>query len=91
MENILTEFWYGNVCPLEESYRKTKEIKEVEKLVWKNRDELELSLTQKQKDLLEKYDECLCEMHSLNEMQIFLYAFSLGGRFMLETLSCNVE
>ena len=36
--------------------------------------------------VLEKYDDCINEMNSLIEMEIFAYAFRLGGRLMLATL-----
>ena len=44
-------------------------------------------MTEAQKDILQKYDDAVSEMNSLLEREIFIYAFRLGGRFAIETLS----
>ena len=36
--------------------------------------------------MLEKYDDCVNEMYGLIELEIFSYAFQLGGRLMLAML-----
>ena len=53
----------------------------------KNRDNLSDTLTEQQKETLAKYDDCVNEMYGIIEREIFSYAFRLGGRFMLETLT----
>ncbi len=52
----------------------------------KNRDNLSDTLTEKQKETLAKYDDCVNEMYGIIEREIFAYAFRLGGQLMLETL-----
>lgn len=86
MENILEEFWYGNIIPQEQSIEKNREIKELLKLMGRNRDNLCDSMTAQQRETLEKYDDCVNEMHNIMEVEIFSYAFRLGGRLMLATL-----
>ena len=86
MKNILEEFWYGNIDPMEQSTGKSRAIKELLKLMGRNRDRLYDSMTAEQKETLAKYDDCINEMHSIMELEIFTYAFQLGGRFMLATL-----
>ena len=86
MKNILEEFWYGNIDPMEQSTGQSKEIKELLKLMGRNRDRLHDSMTLEQRETLVKYDDCVNELHSIMEMEIFSYAFRLGGRFMLATL-----
>ena len=86
MGNILEEFWYGNIDPMEQSTGQGKEIKELLKLMGQNRDRLHDSITLEQRETLVKYDDCVNELHSIMEMEIFSYAFRLGGRFMLATL-----
>ncbi len=90
MEKILQELWYGNVNPSEQTYTLTSEMKQLQKLVWRNRDELENSLTPEQNKLFEKYDESQIEFHSLSDMQIFMFGFRLGGRFMLSIFDGNI-
>lgn len=87
MENILESFWYGNINPQEQSTEKNPAIKELLRLMGRNRDRLHDSLTEEQREVLEKYDDCVNEMNSLIEAEIFAYAFRLGGRLMLATLS----
>ena len=86
MGNILEEFWYGNIDPMEQSTGKSQAVKELLRLMGRNRDRLYDSMTAEQRETLAKYDDCVNEMHSIMEVEIFSYAFRLGGRFMLATL-----
>ena len=91
MGNILEEFWYGNIDPMEQSTGKSQAVKELLRLMGRNRDRLHNSMTAEQRETLVKYDDCVNEMHSIMEVEIFSYAFRLGGRFMLETLLDNSD
>ena len=91
MGNILEELWYGNITPQEQSKESSRAIKELLKLMGRNRDRLYDSMTAEQQETLEKYDDCVNEMHGLIELEIFSYAFRLGGRLMLATLTDNGE
>lgn len=86
MGNILEEFWYGNINPQEQSTEKSRAVKELLKLMGRNRDRLNDTMTAEQRETLEKYDDCVNEMHSIIELEIFSYAFRLGGKFMLATI-----
>ena len=46
-------------------------------------------MTAEQRETLAKYDDCVNEMHGIMELEIFSYAFRLGGRLMLATLTDN--
>ena len=61
----IDELWYGNISPFEQCTRGDKRLKELLKLVARNREDLDGSLTEKQKETLEKFEECMNEMHSL--------------------------
>ena len=50
----------------------------------RNRDELAKTLTDKQLETLEKYDEAMNEMHSLAEVEAFSYGFRMGVQLMIE-------
>ena len=91
MRNILEEFWYGNIDPMEQSTGKSQAVKELLKLMERNRDQLHNSMTAEQRETLEKYDHCINEMHSIMELEIFSYAFRLGGRLMLAMLMDSGE
>ena len=53
----------------------------------KNRDKLATTFTDQQKELLEKYDDTINEMHSLAEEAAFHCGFSLGVRLVMESVS----
>ena len=82
---ILDELWYGNISPFEQCTRGDKRLKERLKLVARNREELDGTLTDKQKETLEKFEECMNEMHSITERDAFSYGFRLGVQLMVES------
>ena len=51
-----------------------------------NREELDGTLTVKQKVTLEEFEECMTEMHSITERYAFSYGFRLGVQLMTEAL-----
>ena len=66
-------------------------MKEILKLVARNREELDETLTrqdpsdaQRAKKTLEKIEECMNEMHSITECDAFSYGFRLGVQLMAE-------
>ena len=83
--DIIKELWYGNISPFEQCTRGDKRLKELLKLVARNREELDGSLTEKQKETLEKFEDCMNEMHSVTERDAFSYGFRLGVRLMAES------
>ena len=82
MDNILTELWYGNVAPWEQSNRLDREYKELTELLCRNRDRLTEGLTEAQKELLDKYDECQNELNAKTERNAFVQGFCLGTRLL---------
>ena len=81
---ILDELWYGNIAPFEQCTRGDKQMKELLSLMARNHDELDEGLTEKQKETLEKFEDCMNEMHSITERDAFSYGFRLGVRLMAE-------
>ena len=49
------------------------------------------TLTDKQKDMLEKFDDCYAELTDITEREIFVYAFRLGARIAIEVMSFEIE
>ena len=85
METI-DELWYGNISPFEQCTRGDKRLKELlKKLVALNREELDSTLTDKQKETLEKFEDCMNEMHSITERDAFSYGCRLGVQLMAES------
>ena len=87
MESIINELWHGNIIPQEDSRINSPEMKELLSCMARHHEDLEKSFTDEQKEIFEKFHDCRSEYMSLAEKAIFLYAFKLGGRLMLEMLS----
>ena len=86
MRSILNELWYGNVSPFEQCTRGNKRLKELLKLVARNREDLDGTLTEMQKEAIEKFEDCMNEMHSITERDAFSYGFRLGVQLMAESV-----
>ena len=78
MKNIIEELWFGNIYPAEDALKMTTEMKDLGRLVERNREDLMSTLTEQQKETFEKYIECQDELSMASEREIFVYAFRLG-------------
>lgn len=54
-------------------------------MVARNREELDGTLTDKQKETLDRFEECMNEMHSITKCDAFSYGFRLGVQLMAES------
>ena len=81
----IDELWYGNVAPFEQCTRGDQRLKELLSLVARNREELDGTMTDKQKEILEKFEENMNEMHGVCERDAFSYGFRLGVQLMAES------
>ena len=86
MRSILEELFYGNVCPNTDCRSNDKQVKELMEYVADHHDNLNQTLSDKQKEVLEKFDDCYNELTDINEREIFVYAFRLGARIAIEVL-----
>ena len=91
MKSILEELFYGNLCPNTDCRSKENEVKELMGYIADHHDNLLATLTDKQKEILEKFDDCYAELTDINEREIFVYAFRLGARIAIEVLSPGSE
>ena len=89
MKSIINELWHGNIVPQEDSRNNTKEMKELISYIARHDEDLEKLLTEEQKVIFEKYQDCWNEYVSLAEAAIFEYAFKLGMTIAIETLTNN--
>ena len=86
MKSILEELWYGNICPETDSRTTTSEMKQLMKYMARHHENLMETLTDEQKDIFERFDDCWGEYASLAEKSIFIYAFKLGMQLAIEVL-----
>ena len=85
---LLEEFWYGNIEPTEYD-TSSKEYKKLQELICRNEEKLKAAMTDEQKELFEKYTDCVGEDRTITDCLIFQNSFRLGARMMLEVMEYN--
>ena len=91
MKSILEELFYGNVCPNTQCRSKDKEVKELMGYIADHHSALNETLTDKQKEIFEKFNDCYDEVSDINEREIFVYAFRLGARIAIDVLLPDIN
>ena len=91
MKSILEELFYGNVCPNTDCRSNDEQTRPLMGYIADHHDALFKELTDKQKDTLEKFDDCWNELTDINEREIFVYAFRLGMSIAIEVLSPTTD
>ena len=87
MKSIINELWHGNICPQTDSRNNSSEMKELMEYIARHHDYLLKTMTDEQKEIFEKFDDCWSEYTSYAEKAIFTYAFKLGMQITIETLT----
>ena len=86
MQKTIEELWLGNVSPQSDSRNNSKGMKKLMEFIARHHEDLQKTMTDEQKEIFEKLDECWSEYLSISEQAIFEYAFKLGAKLMLEIL-----
>ena len=86
MCKIIEELWNGRIIPQDMCKENDPRVKELHDLLLRNRAELEPTLSEEQKIILEKYEDNNDELISIVERRIFEQGFRLGAKLMLEML-----
>ena len=84
MKSMIKELWHGNINPQEDSRNNSPEMKELMEYIARHHDDLLKSMTDEQKEIFEKFEDCWGEYASYAEEAIFEYAFRLGVQLMAE-------
>ena len=87
MKSMIKELWHGNVCPQSDSRNNSPEMKELMEYMARHHDDLLKTMTDEQKVIFGKFDDCWSEYASLAETSIFENAFKLGMQIAIETLT----
>lgn len=87
MKNMINELWHGNIIPQEDSRNNSPEMKELMEYMARHHYDLLKTMTDEQKEIFEKFDDCWSEYMSLAEAAIFEYAFKLGMQIAIEILT----
>ena len=86
MKSILEELFYGNVCPSMDFRSQDAKARKLMEHLANHHETLSGTLTEKQKELLEKFDDCYGKLTDISEREVFVYAFRLGARVAIEAL-----
>lgn len=81
---ILEEFWYGNIEPTEYDTSSCKEYKKLLELICRNEEKLKATMTDEQKELFEKYTDCVREHQTNTDCLIFTFQ-----RLVLQKIPCQ--
>ena len=84
--SILEKLWYGEVEPSEYDVSPCKEYKELLHLINRNEEKLRSTMTDEQKELFDKYMECVEDLQALTDCMLFQSSFKLGGKIMAEVM-----
>lgn len=83
---ILEEFWYGNIESTEYNTSSCKEHEKLLELICKNEERLKATMTNEQKEMFEKYTDCVREYQAITDCLIFQNGFNMGTRIILEVM-----
>ena len=83
---IIEDLYYGRISPYEMSISATPEYQKLKALADRNEDLLRESLSDEQKELLEKLIETVTDISSISERDMFIAGFRLGVKLMIDVM-----
>lgn len=75
--------------PQSDRRNSTPEMKELLGYISRHHEDLLKTMTDEQKEIFEKFEDCWSEYSSLSDADLFEYAFKLGMNLAIEALSEN--
>ena len=84
--SILEELWCGNIRPSEYDVSSCMEYKKLLELICRNEEKFKATITNEQKELFEKYTDCVREYQTITDCLIFQNSFRLGAKMIMEIL-----
>lgn len=87
MVKTIARIWNGTLVPEADIKEDNPQIKELKILLERNRKHLEQSLNEKEKEILEKYNDCVTEYIDIFGEQAFCSGFCLGTKITTEALT----
>ncbi|MBE6583128.1 MAG: hypothetical protein E7648_07690 [Ruminococcaceae bacterium] len=91
MQKILEELWYGNLCPIEEYRESCEQMSDLTESIKRCRNDLRATMSDEQKAIFEKLDDCSDELDNICQREIFAYAFRLGARIAFEVMRFQID
>ena len=84
--STIQDLYYGRISPYEMSISTAPEYQKLKALADKNEDLLRESLSDEQKELLEKLIEFVTDISSISERDMFINGFRLGMKLMIDVM-----
>ncbi len=84
--NTIQDLYYGRISPYEMSISTAPEYQKLKALANKNEDLLRETLSDEQKELLDKLTECITDISSILERDMFIAGFRLGVKLMIDVM-----
>ena len=89
--NILEDLYYGNVSPCDRDVKRGSKVDKLQTLVCQYEVELNSTLTEKQKETLEKFKEVYSELYCCFERDMFAQGFIIAAKIMIEVFKEEEE
>ena len=83
---IIEDLYYGRISPYEMNISATPEYQKLKTLADRNQDLLRESLSDEQRELLEKLIETVTDISSISERDMFIAGFRLGMKLMMDVM-----
>ena len=83
---IIEDLYYGRISPYEISISTTPEYQKLKALADQHEDLLRETLSDEQKELLDKLTECITDISSISERDMFIAGFRLGVKLMIDVM-----
>ena len=84
--NTIQDLYYGRISPYEMSISTAPEYQKLKALADKNEDLLRETLSDEQKELLDKLIESITDISSISERDMFIAGFKLGMKLMIDLM-----
>lgn len=83
---ILEDLYYGNICPWERSVKKESREQKAVQLMVSDEEKLRETLTNQQKEMLDKYRDSYNKLLAICERESFVSGYILTTRIMVEIM-----
>ena len=84
--NTIQDLYYGRISPYEMSISTAPEYQKLKALADRNEDLLKETLSDEQKELLDKLIESMTDISSISERDMFIVGFRLGVKLMIDVM-----
>ena len=84
--STIQDLYYGRISPYEMSISTAPEYQKLKALADRKEDSLRESLSDEQKELLDKFIETVTDISSISERDMFIAGFRLGTKLMINVM-----